>query len=167
MATRKNNERTQTTKGKPLAAVPATAHRNDSPETAPIVLQSAHILELAMRERGLTDAGLADALKIQQGYSITAENIRQKRRGKSMMSLVQLEEFARVLDIPMVLFIQPVSETKFHFARELAELEALREARENGGRDQGLRDSRWNSGTPACDPEIGATVGASLVGVGV
>jgi hypothetical protein len=143
------------------------AARNDTVGTSPIVQSSARVLEELMRARGLTDKGLADAIHAELGYSVSDETIRSKRIGKTMMSLPQMEDFARILNVPMVLFIQPISETMFHLGRELQELESMRQARRNQGRDQGIRDSGWNPGSPACDPEIGNTVGLNLVGVGL
>lgn len=159
-----------TTSATPRARKPRTRAeartRNESPESSPIVQTSARVLELVMRDRGLTDKGMADAIKSELGYSISDETIRNKRLGKSMMSLPQMEDFAHVLDIPMVLFIQPISETMFHMGREAQELEAMRQARRSGGRDQGFQDSRWNYGSAACDPQNEGSASRELASVG-
>lgn len=150
-------------KRRPPAAKPA---RNDAPETAPVILNAAHVLGYAMKERGLTDLGLANALFDLTGARVSDETIRSKRTAKSAMSLVQLEEFAMALDIPIDLFIKPFSATKFFFAHELQELEKMREESRSTGRDLGFGVSRWNTGTPGCDPEIGVRDARSLAAVG-
>ncbi len=166
MATNKNRKPNQEDSGRSFREPKGRPARNDSPETSAVVLNAAKVLEYAMRERGLTDAGLAQAVKDLTGSDPSAETIRQKRHAKTMLSLVQLDEFALVLDIPITLFLQPFSETKFFFARELADLEKVREELRGGGPDLGLRDSRWNHGTPACDPEIGGSNVGTLAAIG-
>lgn len=133
--------------------------RNETVEKAPAVSRAANVLGVAMQERGLTDKGLAEAIRLQFGYYISDETVRQKRTGKSPLSLVQMDEFSRVLGIPMELFVRPFSETKLWFAREWQRLERGQDITDLGGPDLGLSDSRWSYGSPDHDPETATLVG--------
>jgi hypothetical protein len=141
-------------------------YRNDSTDQSPLVLNAARVLDKAMDVRGLSPAGMNEALKAIYGFSQDKETIRQKRTGQIPMSLVNMEEYARALDIPWRLFTEPVSELLRHFANEAAELEAGRDGTISRGPDQGLRKSTWKTRTPACDPKIEGDPSPVLASIG-